>query len=53
MTGEDVTFLGDGVELWRAEDPILRSTDPNGVVGGRTNAGNNGFMSRGYSKKFF
>lgn len=50
FTGEVVKVLGDGVELWRTEEPMLKSTDPNGAVGGRTKAGKRGFISRGCIK---
>lgn len=59
MGDDDGTFLGDGVALLRATAaaaaaaaaaavPLrLRSTEPKGASGGRTNAGNSGLMSSG------
>ena len=42
----DARLRGDGVKLFREDDVILKSTDPNGIGFGddRTN-GNSGFIS--------
>lgn len=36
---------GDGVKLLRAAVGIVKSTEPNGAVGARTNDGSSGFNS--------
>lgn len=61
--GDDETFRGDGVALLRAITaaaaaaaavPLkLKSTEPKGVSGGRTNAGKRGLMSSGCVEKVF